>query len=59
MRLQCEAAPEEWAQQILSLLRNRDKAILDVELKPGRDLASHYLSHLLIAGASSVIPAFF
>jgi hypothetical protein len=51
-RLESKLKPEEWAQEIFALLRNRETQTLKVELKPVTDLATEYLNHLLIASKS-------
>ncbi|KDQ64171.1 hypothetical protein JAAARDRAFT_74941 [Jaapia argillacea MUCL 33604] len=47
--LNSEFESQQWAQEILVLLRDRETNELDEELKPLCDLASKYLNHLLIA----------
>jgi len=51
--LQSELGAEEWAQEILAFLRNRETDTLKADLKPVLDLATEYLHHLLIASMSS------
>jgi hypothetical protein len=50
--LRSEFEPQQWAQEILVFLLNRQKNELDQELKPVRNLATEYLRHLLIASMS-------
>jgi hypothetical protein len=45
----------QWAQAVLMALHNLDPQQLSMELKPVLDLASEYLTHLLIAGLSCII----
>jgi len=40
----------QWAQEVLKVVRNRTEQQLSVELKAVRNLATEYLTHLLIAG---------
>ena len=51
--LQSGLGAEEWAQEILAFLRNRETDTLKADLKPVLDLATEYLHHLLIASMSS------
>jgi len=52
VRLRSESEPQQWAAQILALLRNFDEDVLKTELQPVLDLATEYLNHLLIASMS-------
>lgn len=47
------ADADHWAQDVLMAVRDLDQEQLSLELKPILDLASEYLTHLLIAGLSS------
>ena len=44
--------PRQWAQAVLRAVHNLTEQQLSTELKPVLDLASEYLTHLLIAGLS-------
>ncbi len=52
MRLRPESEPQQWAQEILVFLHNREEDVLKTELQPVLDLATEYLNHLLIASMS-------
>jgi hypothetical protein len=48
-----EVDANQWAQDMLMAVRDLDQEQLSLELEPVLDLASEYLTHLLIAGLSS------
>jgi hypothetical protein len=47
---EADADAHRWAQAVLMAVHDHDLQQLFIELKPVRDLASEYLTHLLIAG---------
>ncbi|KAI9571790.1 hypothetical protein HD554DRAFT_2312089 [Boletus coccyginus] len=49
VRLRSTLEPEQWAQEILEFLREREPDEVKAELKPTLDLATKYLNHLLVA----------
>ncbi|KAI9571792.1 hypothetical protein HD554DRAFT_2036683 [Boletus coccyginus] len=49
VRLQSTLQPEQWSQEILAFLREREPDEVHGELKPILDLATKYLNHVLIA----------
>ncbi|KAI9573805.1 hypothetical protein HD554DRAFT_2325537, partial [Boletus coccyginus] len=49
VHLQSTLQPEQWAQEILAFLREREPDEVQAELKPTLDLATKYLNHLLVA----------
>jgi hypothetical protein len=45
----------QWAQDMLCAVRQLNQQQLSIELKPVLELASEYLTHLLIAGLSYIM----
>jgi hypothetical protein len=52
---EADADADQWAQDVLMAVRDLDPQQLPVALKPVLDLASEYLTHLLIAGLSCIM----
>jgi len=49
VRFQSSLQPEQWAEEILVFLREREPDEVKADLKPTLDLATEYLNHLLFA----------
>jgi hypothetical protein len=50
-----DADADKWAQAVLEAVHNLNEQQLSMELKPVLDLASEYLTHLLIVGLSYIM----